>query len=63
MTMTLEQIAEKARRHVVTPAERRARRASLIKALRTGHSTATTERRPPPPGTIALASAFDESGV
>lgn len=63
MTMTLEQIAEKARKHVMTPAERRARRVSLIKALRAGKATATTTRRRPPPGTVTPAPALDESGV
>lgn len=62
MSMSLEQIAEKARNHVVTPAERRARRVSLLKALRAGRSTATTERKPPP-GTIALTPAIEESGL
>ena len=62
MAMTLEQIAETARKHVVTPAEQRARRVSLMKALRAGHSAATTERKPPP-GTIVPAAALDESGV
>jgi hypothetical protein len=40
-TLTLEQIAEKARNHRVTPAERRAQRVSLIMGLRSKNSTLT----------------------
>jgi hypothetical protein len=42
-TLTLEQIAEKARKHRVTPAERRAQRVSLIMGLRSKNSTITRE--------------------
>jgi hypothetical protein len=42
-TLTLEQIAEKARNHRVTPAERRAQRVSLIMGLRSKNSTVTRE--------------------
>lgn len=41
--LTLEQIAEKARQHQVTPAERRAQRVSLIMGLRSKNSTLTRE--------------------
>jgi hypothetical protein len=41
--LTLEQIAEKARKHIVTPAERRAQRISLIMGLRSKNSTLTRE--------------------
>jgi hypothetical protein len=41
--LTLEQIAEKARNHRVTPAERRAQRVSLIMGLRSKNSTVTRE--------------------
>ena len=41
--LTLEQIAEKARNHRVTPAERRAQRVSLIMGLRSKHSTLTRD--------------------
>jgi len=34
MSMTLEQIAEKARNYAIKPGERRARRVSLMRALR-----------------------------
>ena len=42
-TLTLEQIAEKARNHKVTPAERRAQRVSLIMGLRSKNSTLTRD--------------------
>jgi len=42
-TMTLDQIAEKARAHKVTPEERRAQRVSLIMGLRSKNSTLTRE--------------------
>jgi len=42
-TLTLEQIAEKARNHRVTPAERRAQRVSLIMGLRSKNSTLTRD--------------------
>ncbi len=42
-TMTLDQIAEKARSHKVTPEERRAQRVSLIMGLRSKNSTLTRE--------------------
>lgn len=42
-TLTLEQIAEKARKHVVTPAERRAQRVSMVMGLRSKNSTLTRE--------------------
>jgi hypothetical protein len=41
--LTLEQIVEKARKHVVTPAERRAQRISLIMGLRSKNSTLTRD--------------------
>jgi len=41
--LTLEEIAEKARKHVVTPEERRAQRISLIMGLRSKKSTLTRE--------------------
>lgn len=43
-TLTLEQIAEKARRHVVTPAERRAQRVSLMMGLQSKDSCLTREQ-------------------
>ncbi len=42
-TMTLDQIAEKARRHVVTPSQRRAQRVSLVMGLRANGSNVTRE--------------------
>jgi hypothetical protein len=42
-TLTLEQIAEKARRHRMTPVERRAQRVSLIMGLKSKHSTMSRE--------------------
>lgn len=42
-TLTLEQIAAKARKHTVTPAERRAQRVSLIMGLRSKNSSLTRE--------------------
>ena len=42
-TLTLEQIAEKARNHRVTPSERRAQRVSLIMGLRSKNSTLTRD--------------------
>jgi hypothetical protein len=42
-TLTLDQIAEKARTHRVTPEERRAQRVSLIMGLRSKKSTLTRE--------------------
>jgi hypothetical protein len=42
-TLTLEEIAEKARKHRVTPTERRAQRVSLIMGLRSKNSTLTRE--------------------
>ncbi|WP_439373498.1 hypothetical protein [Bradyrhizobium sp. DASA03120] len=42
-TLTLEQIAEKARNHRVTPAERKAQRVSLIMGLRSRNSTLTRD--------------------
>lgn len=42
-TLTLEQIADKARKHVVTPTERRAQRVSLMMGLRSKNSTLTRE--------------------
>lgn len=42
-TLTLEQIAEKARSHRTTPAERRAQRVSLIMGLRSKNSTVTRD--------------------
>ena len=41
--LTLQEIAEKARQHKVTPAERRAQRVSLIMGLRSKNSTLTRE--------------------
>ena len=41
--LTLEQIAEKARKHRVTPTERRAQRVSLIMGLRSKNSTLTRD--------------------
>jgi hypothetical protein len=41
--LTLEQIAEKARKHVVTPAERRAQRVSLMMGLRSKNSSVSRE--------------------
>jgi hypothetical protein len=52
MTLTLEQIAEKARKHVVTPTERRAQRVSLMMGLRSKNSTVTREE---------VASFLDEN--
>lgn len=42
-TLTLDQIVEKARKHRVTPEERRAQRISLIMGLRSKNSTLTRE--------------------
>jgi hypothetical protein len=42
-TLTLEQIAEKARNHRVTPSERKAQRVSLIMGLRSKNSTLTRD--------------------
>jgi hypothetical protein len=42
-TLTLEQIAEKARSHRVTPSERKAQRVSLIMGLRSKNSTLTRD--------------------
>lgn len=39
--LTLEQIADKAKSHTVTPSERRAQRVSLIMGLRSKNSTLT----------------------
>lgn len=52
MPLTLEQIAEKARTHVVTPTERRAQRISLMMGLRSKNSTVTREE---------VASFLDEN--
>lgn len=52
MPLTLEQIAEKARKHIVTPAERRAQRISLMMGLRSKNSTVTREE---------VASFLDEN--
>jgi hypothetical protein len=52
MALTLEQIAEKARKHVVTPAERRAQRVSLMMGLQSKNSTVTREE---------VASFLDEN--
>lgn len=41
--LTLDQIAEKARNHKPSPAERRAQRVSLIMGLRSKNSTVTRE--------------------
>lgn len=41
MTLTLAQIADKARQHKMTPAERRAQRVSLIMGLRSKNSKLT----------------------
>jgi hypothetical protein len=43
-TLTLEQIAEKAKQHTTTPSERRAQRVSLIMGLRSKSSTLTREK-------------------
>jgi hypothetical protein len=43
-TLTLEQIAEKAKRHVVTPSQRRAQRVSLIMGVRPHNSNVTREQ-------------------
>ena len=43
MALTLDQIAEKARKHVVTPSERRAQRVSLMMGLQSKNSTVTRE--------------------
>ena len=50
--LTLEQIAAKAKKHVVTPAERRAQRVSLMMGLRSKNSTITREE---------VASFLDET--
>jgi len=42
--LTLEEIAEKARNHTVTPDERRAQRISLIMGLRSANSTLTRDQ-------------------
>lgn len=42
--LTLAQIAEKAKAHKMTPAERRAQRVSLIMGLRSKNSTVTREQ-------------------
>jgi hypothetical protein len=42
--LTLAQIAEKAKTHKMTPAERRAQRVSLIMGLRSKNSTVTREQ-------------------
>ncbi|WP_315796322.1 MULTISPECIES: hypothetical protein [unclassified Bradyrhizobium] len=42
-TLTLEQIAEKAKNHRVSPAERKAQRVSLIMGLRSKNSTLTRD--------------------
>lgn len=42
-SLTLEQIAEKARTHTITPAERRAQRVSLMMGLRSKNSSWTRE--------------------
>lgn len=42
-TLTLAQIAEKARNHKMTPQERRAQRISLLMGLRSKNSTVTKE--------------------
>ena len=42
-TYTLDEIAEKARTHVMTPAERRAQRISMIMGLRSKKSVLTRE--------------------
>lgn len=52
MPLTLEQIAEKARKHTVTPAERRAQRISLMMGLQSKTSTVTREE---------VASFLDEN--
>lgn len=51
-TMTLDQIAEKARAHKMTPTERRAQRISLIMGLRSKDSTLTRDQ---------VASFLDEN--
>jgi hypothetical protein len=43
MALSLDQIAEKARKHVVTPSERRAQRVSLMMGLQSKNSTVTRE--------------------
>jgi hypothetical protein len=43
-TMTLDQLVDRARDHRMTPAERRAQRASLIMGLRGRHSTLTRDK-------------------
>ncbi|HEY5305586.1 MAG TPA: hypothetical protein VIJ52_02810 [Pseudolabrys sp.] len=43
-TLTLEQIAEKARAHKMTPAEKRAQRVSLMMGVRSKNSTLTREQ-------------------
>jgi hypothetical protein len=52
MALTLGQIAEKARKHVVTASERRAQRVSLMMGLRSKNSTVTREE---------VASFLDEN--
>ena len=52
MSLTLEQIGYKARKHVVTPAERRAQRVSLMMGLQSKNSTVTREE---------VASFLDEN--
>ena len=42
-TMTLEEIAEFAKKHKVSPSERRAQRVSLIMGLRSKNSSLTRE--------------------
>lgn len=42
-TLTLEQIKDVARKHVMTPAERRAQRVSLMMGLRSKNSKVTRE--------------------
>lgn len=42
--LTLAQIAEKAKNHVMTPAERRAQRVSLMMGLRSKNSSVTREQ-------------------
>lgn len=43
-TLTLNEIAERARTHVITPEERRAQRVSMIMGLRSKQSTLTRDR-------------------
>lgn len=42
--MTLEEIVEKARKHVTTPAERRAQRVSLITGVLSQNTTLTKDK-------------------